>query len=60
MGLVKPGHASAAGNTDGARLSSFGGIDGLEKQVALVSNLDHIDVKANHGAPVDGDRKSVV
>ena len=54
MGLVQPGHTSAAGNTDGAGLPGFGGIDCLEKQVALVSNLDHIDVKAHHGAPVDG------
>ena len=54
MGLVQPGHTSAAGNTDGAGLPGFGGIDCLEKQGALVAHLDHIDMQPNHGAPVNG------
>ena len=54
MLVVQPGHTVAAGDADGAGFAGFSGVHGLEKQGALVAHLDHIDVQAHQGAPVDG------
>ena len=53
MLVVQPGDPAAAGDADGAWLAGFSGLNGLEKQGALVAHLDHIDMQADQGAPVD-------